>query len=113
MNFQGLHSNIYQTKEILIHLQKNVAIPFDNDDPEQFSQCEYYALNYSHYGTEDFIYWNRSEMISEGTGRRRCNSWVYDRSVFTETVLSRVSIKLCSDAHGHFISDKTLPSATV
>ena len=53
------------------------------------------TLNYANYTTEDFIHWNRSAMVPEGTATRECGSWVYDRSTFTENVLSRVCI-VCS-----------------
>lgn len=65
-----------------------MAIPFD--DKDEYSKCEYYVLNYDDYTLEDFIHWNRSEMIPEGTPTQHCENWVYDRSIFTETVLSRV-----------------------
>ena len=65
-----------------------MAIPFEDND--EYSKCEYYALNYANYTLEEFIRWNRSEMIPEGTVSRQCDNWVYDRSIFTENVLSRV-----------------------
>ncbi len=73
--------------------QKNVAIPYESEDSDEFSKCSFFTLNYSAFKTEDFILWNRSAMIPPGTETRSCASRVYDRSVFFENVLSRVSDK--------------------
>ena len=70
--------------------QKDIAIPYDDEEEEVYSSCEHYDLNYSSYSTEDFLEWNRSAMVDEDTEVADCEAWVYDQSVFVSTIQSQV-----------------------
>ncbi len=71
-----------------------VSIPLSDDPDEEYSKCEVYALNFTGYSDEEFINWNRSEMINGSTPKAKCSRWVYDRHEFVETLLSRVGSSL-------------------
>ena len=67
-------------------LRKQIAIPYSGEEKD-YSKCEVYDLNYSANATEDFLNWNRS--VGD-ISTRRCERWVYDKSVFKSTIRSRV-----------------------
>jgi len=63
----------------------------DDDSVIEYSSCEMFALNYSVYNRTQFESWNRSEMISDRTQIVECSDWMYDRSQFNATIVSKVS----------------------
>ena len=83
---------VSELKHLSYDTQKYIAIPEDWDPKlkkDRYSQCRYYDLNYTDV---DHRIWNRSQMITNETQTKRCESWVYDRSIFVRTVVSEVSI---------------------
>jgi len=75
--------------------QKKVAIPtqsVEDDGSVEYSSCEMFALNYSVYNRSEFHSWNRSLMIGDKTSTVKCSEWIYDRSQFTSTIVSKVSV---------------------
>ena len=71
-------------------VQKNVAIPNDGNSETEFSSCERFQLDFSQFNESDFYSWNRSAMTSNNTPVVSCQHWVYDQSMFTSTVVSKV-----------------------
>lgn len=77
-------------------MQKYVAIPYvsqgrGNGQPSRrYSSCEMYAFNYSAFHSDDFLNWNRSQRTTNATATVGCSDWVYDRSTFDSTTVSRV-----------------------
>ncbi len=71
--------------------QKYVAIPFVNDDNENYDSCKVYDIDYDNLTDQDIIQWNRSLVEAAGTPTRDCDTWVYDKSEFISTVISDVS----------------------
>ncbi len=71
-------------------LQKYISIPTLTSGGKEYDQCHYIDLNYSLYSQEDFYHWNRSHALSGNLPVKKCQSWVYDQSIFTETAVSQV-----------------------
>ena len=78
------------------HQQKSMAIPSDDVDAasDGYSSCRRYAdRNYSVYSRDELERWNATvrRFDNETTSSvERCSSWVYDQSVFTSTIVSKV-----------------------
>jgi len=80
-------------------VQKNVAIPTSvhstvdhhDDSMIKYSSCEMFSLNYSVYNRTQFYSWNRTLMTSNNTPVVKCSQWTYDQSVFTDTIVSKVT----------------------
>ena len=73
--------------------QKEIAIPYDEEsdgEEKTYSSCTAFKLNYSEYTTNDFYYWNRSMYDSATT--YECTSWVYDQSLYVNTITSKVLV---------------------
>ncbi len=85
MSFPTSHAYLTHTRTLL---QKHVAIPYEDGDPDAPAQCSHFDLDFSNFTTEELLHWER---VPEDTPTRGCDAWVYDRSVFTENALSRVS----------------------
>ena len=70
-----------------------IAIPDDADN--SYSQCEMFNINYDHLTDEDINNWNRS--LFPKTKTIRCqHGWVYDKSIFTSSLVSQVSMMFLS-----------------
>ena len=82
-------------------VQKNVAIPTDDspDSETGFSSCDRFQLDYSQFNESDFYSWNRSAVITNSTPVVGCRHWVYDQSMFTSTIVSKVGVALLSLTH--------------
>jgi len=89
--------------------QKSIAIPRDTDPSEadseaavrggQYSGCWMYAVNWSTADELQLASWRNHSAhlfpVGNGTGSYDvvpCTSWVYDRSQYTSTIVSRASI---------------------
>ena len=71
--------------------QKYVAVPYTSSKGvNEYSSCQMFALNYSRYSDEQIRNWDRSS--TNTTDVVNCNSWVYDRSTFDSTLVSRVRL---------------------
>ena len=69
------------------------------DGETKYSQCSVYDLDYDSYTTEELARWDRADMMNN-TATRKCDSWVYDQSVFTSSAVSQVCIIHCLVAGG-------------
>ena len=82
--------------EELVHLpydqQKYVAVPYDESAADGYSSCLTFAdRNYSVYGEDELLRWNRSEQFTSDTPVvAACTKWVYDQSIFSSTIVSKV-----------------------
>jgi len=66
----------------------NVNVTVGSSD-NFYHSCEMYALNWTAYSERDLRNWDRSH-VENSTNTTRCADWVYDRSMFESTIVSRV-----------------------
>ena len=55
----------------------------------EYDQCNVYDLDYSALTPEQIENW---EGVPDGTPTRKCQSWIYDDSVYWRTIISEASI---------------------
>ena len=67
--------------------QSMIASPIDGDG--EYDQCNIYDLDYSALTPEQIRNWAGAP---DGTPTRKCQSWIYDDSVYTRTIVSEASI---------------------
>jgi len=82
--------------------QKYIAIPTPTDSKDAdsnpdspvngmfYSSCRMYNLSYGQYSDDDFLDWNRTDVIEKGTPTVLCDQWIYDQTTFISTIVSRV-----------------------
>lgn len=68
--------------------QKYVAIPYEDGETGEYDSCYMYDIDYSSLTEEDIFSWNRS--ATENMTTIPCTDWVFDRSEFVETIVSKV-----------------------
>ena len=69
------------------------------DGSVEYSSCEMFSLNYSVYDRSQFDRWNRTLMVDNHTLLIKCSEWIYDRSQFISTVVSKVKLRLHRSSH--------------
>ena len=74
--------------------QKYIAIPMESKagGGSRYSKCERFNLDYNSIKQEDLESWNRSIEVANASTIKCDSGWVYDKSIFTSTVLSQVSV---------------------
>ena len=78
----------------LYSTSSSLGIPPDSETSTEYSECEYYLLPYDNL-TDDDIWnwdWNSGEYNRSSTPVDECDSWVFDKSEFTKTAVSEVSM---------------------
>ncbi|ELU09061.1 hypothetical protein CAPTEDRAFT_121679 [Capitella teleta] len=101
MNFVGAEPDHWCHVEELSNLsydqQKYIAIPFTDDSDDEFQRCKMFNLDYHKYDPEDFVNWNRTDMVNENTPLTDCGrGWVYDQSEFISTITGKLDL-VCDD----------------
>ena len=72
-------------------MAKDIGIPYENAGREvTYSQCEMFDLPYWNYTLDELLTWNRSERTNDDTPKKSCEDWTFDRSLYRETVSSKV-----------------------
>ncbi|ESO84003.1 hypothetical protein LOTGIDRAFT_107933 [Lottia gigantea] len=75
----------YYPEDESVHYMINISIPTEN---EEYSKCYWYGLNLSNPTTSQ---------IQNASKRTKCNQWIYDTSVFTNTIVSEFNL-VCDKA---------------
>ena len=74
--------------------QKRISIPYDEDG--KYAKCSMFDLDYVSFNQSDFSVWDHAVNTTNVVDCQ--HGWVYDRSLFTETIVSSVS---------HYYSNRT------
>ena len=68
--------------------QKYIAIPVDSHS-KSYDKCHVFDLPWDNYTDEELLNWNRQNMTSSAP-QTTCNDYVFDKSVFVNSLQSEV-----------------------